>query len=133
MVERLKHIKPKVWQQVSEKYNIYDIVIFGSILTQDFHEESDIDIALIAHEKLTLSEKLKVELYFEEHLNRTIDVVDLKDDNLDIFLKINILNEGISVYTTDEHKTLFETMELVDDYYRKNESFFKKRRKELLE
>lgn len=36
-VIRLNHIKNTVWKEACEKYNLNNIIIFGSILTEEFH------------------------------------------------------------------------------------------------
>ena len=73
-----------------------------------------------------------LELFLEDLLERNIDVIDLNSDNLDIFIKIDILNDGKSIYTTDNNKFLEKFIEKVDWYYRENEYYFKCRRRELL-
>ena len=72
----------------------------------EFTEESDVDLAIICEEKMNLENILEIELYFEDILKREIDVIDLKSDSLDLFLKINILNNGKVLYTRDENKVL---------------------------
>lgn len=90
------------------------------------------DIAILGTSKLTIKEILKLELFLEDLLERNIDVIDLNSDNLDIFIKIDILNDGKSIYTTDNNKFLEKFIEKVDWYYRENEYYFKCRRRELL-
>ncbi|MEG0326267.1 MAG: nucleotidyltransferase domain-containing protein [Cellulosilyticaceae bacterium] len=131
-VPRLNHIKNTVWKEVCEKYNLNSIIIFGSILTEEFHEGSDIDIAVLGAGKLSLKEILTLEMFFEDLLERPIDVIDLKSEGLDLFIKINILNTGVSVYTTDDRQSLEQMIDEVEIYYRDNETFFYFRRKDLL-
>ena len=90
------------------------------------------DITILGTSKLTIKEILKLELFLEDLLERNIDVIDLNSDNLDIFIKIDILNDGKSIYTTDNNKFLEKFIEKVDWYYRENEYYFKCRRRELL-
>ena len=119
-------------ESISKKYCLNNIILFGSVLTDAFHQNSDIDIAVIAENKLSLEEILELELYFEKKYDRDIDVIDLKKDNLDIFLKINILNTGESIYTNDDHKSLEQLIDATEWYYRENETFFFFRRRDLL-
>ena len=95
----------------------------------EFTEESDVDLAIICEEKMNLENILEIELYFEDILKREIDVIDLKSDSLDLFLKINILNNGKVLYTRDENKVLEEFKNAVDWIYRENKDyiFFRKR------
>lgn len=111
------------------KYSINSFILFGSLNNGEFTEESDVDLAIICEEKMDLENILEIELYFEDILKREIDVIDLKSDSLDLFLKINILNNGKVLYTRDENKVLEEFKNTVDWIYRENKDyiFFRKR------
>lgn len=111
---------------------VSDVLLFGSTLNGDFTEESDVDIAILGRSKFSISEILRLELFLEDLLKRKIDVVDLKSDTLDIFIKINILNTGKSIYTIDNNDYLNKYMDEVDWYYRENEHYFECRRRDLL-
>lgn len=121
-----------VWSQFSDQYNLDSILVFGSIVTEDFHEDSDIDFAVIGQDRLLLEQKLSFELQLEAILDREIDVIDLNDCSLDIFVKIQALNNGIVVFTRNQNETLRKCEEETEYFYRMNESFFAKRRRELL-
>lgn len=128
-LEKIQQVDLKV---LCEKYQIQAIVLFGSILTDAFHEVSDVDIALLGEKVLTLKEVLNIEFYFEKLLDREIDVVDLRGDNLDIFIKINILDNGKCIFTTDHKESLEVYIDEVADYYRKNRDYFDRRRRDVL-
>ena len=131
-LEILDKLKSKELKNYLSKLDINNALVFGSIITDNFNEESDVDIAILGTSKLTIKEILKLELFLEDLLERNIDVIDLNSDNLDIFIKIDILNDGKSIYTTDNNKFLYFFIEKVDWYYRENEYYFKCRRRELL-
>ncbi len=131
-LEILDKLKSKELKNYLSKLDINNALVFGSIITDNFNEESDVDIAILGTSKLTIKEILKLELFLEYLLERNIDVIDLNSDNLDIFIKIDILNDGKSIYTTDNNKFLEKFIEKVDWYYRENEYYFKCRRRELL-
>ena len=131
-LEILDKLKSKELKNYLSKLDINNALVFGSIITDNFNEESDVDIAIFVTSKLTIKEILKLELFLEDLLERNIDVIDLNSDNLDIFIKIDILNDGKSIYTTDNNKFLEKFIEKVDWYYRENEYYFKCRRRELL-
>lgn len=57
----LEHITKDKWNVIAQKYKLNSIIVFGSIVTDEFHEESDIDFAVIGHDRLTLDEKLAIE------------------------------------------------------------------------
>ena len=131
-LEILDKLKSNELKNYLSKLDINNALVFGSIITDNFNEESDVDIAILGTSKLTIKEILKLELFLEDLLERNIDVIDLNSDNLDIFIKIDILNDGKSIYTTDNNKFLEKFIEKVDWYYRENEYYFKCRRRELL-
>ncbi|HCQ88637.1 MAG TPA: hypothetical protein DIU45_01320, partial [Clostridium sp.] len=93
---------------------IKNILVFGSVLTDDFNINSDVDIAILSDEKLKLNDILSLELFFEEILNRPIDIVDLNSTTLDMFIKINILNTGKVLYTSDNNKSLEELIDKLE-------------------
>ena len=103
-LEILDKLKSKELKNYLSKLDINNALVFGSIITDNFNEESDVDIAILGTSKLTIKEILKIELFLEDLLERNIDVIDLNSDNLDIFIKIDILNDGKSIYTTDNNK-----------------------------
>ncbi len=131
-IEILEKIKSKDLMEISKNYMIKNILVFGSILTDDFNINSDVDIAILSDEKLKLNDILSLELFFEEILNRPIDVVDLNSTTLDLFIKINILNTGKVLYTSDNNKSLEELIDKLEWYYRENENFFYYRKRDLL-
>ena len=114
------------------KYNISSMLTFGSFNNDNFSEESDIDIAIIGKHKIDLDEILEIELFLERLLKREIDVIDLRSRNLSIFLKINVLNEGLITYTNDDNYNLERFKEETERVYKENENFFWFRRKDVL-
>ena len=115
-----------------DKYDISSMLTFGSINNEDFSNESDIDIAIIGKHKIDLEEILEIELFLAKLLNKEIDVIDLKCENLYIFLKINVLNEGEIIYSNDDNYNLEEFKDETDKIYKENENFFWFRRKDVL-
>lgn len=114
------------------KYDISSMLTFGSVNNEDFTQESDIDIAIIGKHKIDLEEILEIELFLAKLLNKEIDVIDLKSENLYIFLKINVLNEGEIIYTNDDNYNLEIFKDEIDRVYKENENFFWFRRKDVL-
>lgn len=112
--------------------NLNNVLVFGSLLRDDFSEQSDVDIAILAGNKVKIKGILGLELYLEDILERNIDVVDLNSDNLDIFIKINILNSSRSIYSSDQNLALEELVENLDWYFKENENFFRYRRRDLI-
>ncbi|WP_034850116.1 type VII toxin-antitoxin system MntA family adenylyltransferase antitoxin [Clostridium hydrogeniformans] len=112
--------------------HINSMIVFGSVITEEFTCESDIDIAILANGKLSINDILNVELFLEDILNIPIDVVDLNSSNLDLFIKIEILNKGKVLYTNDNNKELDNFIDKLEWTYRENENYFYYRRRDLL-
>ena len=81
-LEILDKLKSKELKNYLSKLDINNALVFGSIITDNFNEESDVDIAILGTSKLTIKEILKLELFLEDLLERNIDVIDLNSDNL---------------------------------------------------
>lgn len=88
----LSKLKENEFINYASKLSINSILVFESIITEDFNEESDVDIAVFGESKINIKDILQFELFLEDLLEGNIDVIDLKSENLDIFIKINILN-----------------------------------------
>ena len=107
-------------------------MLFGSALTDEFNEYSDIDIAVLGTTPLELDELFELEDFFENQFHRAIDVVDLRSESLDFFIKVNILNTAQVIFDSDSERMLTSLKEQVERYYRENENFFYFRRMDVL-
>lgn len=85
------------------EFNITSFILFGSYNSNEYNEISDVDIAVLSENKMDLEDIIELELYFETLLNKEVDLVDLKNDSLDLFFKINILNNGTVLYSNDDN------------------------------
>lgn len=106
-----------------ENYNITTIILFGSIVTENFTEDSDVDIAILSSRKLSINESLSLEEMIEKKLNREIDIIDLKDVNTELSMKVTIFDEGEIIYNSDEledYKNEYRDTEML---YKDNETF----------
>ena len=122
-------------EELKKNFNKIDIksaIVFGSLITEEFNEESDVDIAILGDSQMDIKSILKLELFLEDLVERSIDVIDLKNSNLDIFIKIDVLNTGMSIYTTDENESLENFKESIDWYYNENKYYFECRKRDLL-
>lgn len=128
----IKKLNSEEFKTYVSNLAVRDVLLFGSTINGDFTEESDVDIAVLGASKLSISEILRFELFLEDLLQRRIDVVDLNSETLDIFIKIDILNTGKSIYTIDSNNYLNKFMDDIDWYYRENEHYFQCRRRDLL-
>ncbi|WP_238917841.1 nucleotidyltransferase domain-containing protein [Clostridium sp. YIM B02555] len=114
------------------KYNIITVILFGSINGNDFNEESDVDLAMIADTEIELDKVLDIELFLQNLLDREIDVLDLRNDEVDLFVKINILNNGKVIYSLDNNEALEAIYNETDRIYKENENFMYFRRGDVL-
>lgn len=114
------------------KFQVCSVILFGSICSDEFHELSDVDIAVLGEEIIPLDDVLDIELFLEGYLQREIDVIDLKNENIDLFLKINILNNGSIIYTTDNNKIFNKLCDDTDRIYRENENYIYFRKLDVL-
>lgn len=114
-----------------EKFNLDNIMVFGSLLTDEFNEESDVDIAILGNEAIALDDILEIELFLEGFLERPIDVVDLRSSTLDIFVKINILNSCKLIYSFNE-RSFEKFCDEVHWIYKENEDYFYFRERDVL-
>lgn len=114
------------------EFNISSVVIFGSICNDQFNELSDVDIALLGKNKISLDSILEIELFLERFLEKQIDAIDLRSDTLDLFIKIDILNSGKVIYSADNNQLFERFCDETDRIYRENENFIHFRRGDVL-
>lgn len=127
----LNKLRSEEFTDFIKRFDIINIVVFGSILTEEFNEESDVDIAVLGKGSFSLDDILEIELFLERFLEREIDVVDLKSKTLDIFVKISILNSCKVIYSTD-NKVFEDFCDDVEWVYRENENFIHFRKVDVL-
>jgi predicted nucleotidyltransferase len=128
----LDKLKSAEFLKFISKFDISSIIVFGSLCTDEFNEASDVDIAILTENKISLDCILDIELFLEKFLRRPIDVLDLKSDNLDLFIKINILNDGKVLFTKDNNKLLEQLCEEINRIYKENEDYMFFRRVDVL-
>jgi len=119
--EILNKLKSEEFTGFIKRFDIINIVVFGSVLTEEFNEESDVDIAVLGKGSFSLDDILEIELFLERFLEREIDVVDL----------ISILNSCEIIYSTD-NKVFEEFCDDVEWIYRENENFIHFRKVDVL-
>ena len=103
------------------QYNITNVILFGSITTDSFNCESDVDIAVISKEKLAFTKELKLVQQLENLLNREVDLIDINDSNVNNMVKISALNSS-NVIIHDN--LLEENINYFDNLCRENEEFW---------
>jgi len=102
-------MKKNLLNEIAEKYNIELLVYYGSYGTEFYNNESDIDIAFLSAEQLSIQEKLELlEDLIHYHKKSEIELVDLR--TADPVLKHEIAVNGRVLYEKEEN--LFERYRL---------------------
>lgn len=120
VIDLLNH---KDCTSVFKKYDITTIILFGSIVTENFTEDSDVDIAILSSRKLSINESLSLEEMIEKKLSREIDIIDLKDINTELSIKVTIFDEGEIIYNSDELEDYKNEYRDTERLYKDNETF----------
>lgn len=102
---------------------ITTVILFGSILTEEFEDYSDVDIAVLSEKDIDLHTILSLEGYLEKLLNKDVDVINLRDRNLDLNMKVTIYDNGTLIYDNDNLKLYNIDYEETERLYKDNETF----------
>lgn len=130
--EIIKLLASKEVSDFLSKYQISNMVMFGSITNDEFTQESDVDLAVLGNSYFELDNILDLELFLQNLLNREMDILDLRSTSLDLFVKINILNTGKIIYSTDNNKSFNILYNETDRLYKENENFIYFRKVDVL-
>ncbi|EMU52193.1 nucleotidyltransferase family protein [Clostridium butyricum] len=105
-----------------KKSNINSVIIFGSIVTDNFEEYSDIDIAILSSEKINLTCIMDLEEEIGKMINREIYIIYLNDDETDLRFKVSVYDSGLLIYN-DELDLYGKDYNKTDIIYKNNEEF----------
>ncbi|MEL7596741.1 MAG: nucleotidyltransferase domain-containing protein [Clostridiaceae bacterium] len=119
--EVLKIVHSDLFKNIFFNNGITNVIIFGSLASGNFNEESDIDIAVISEDKIPFNIELNITLELEELLGRSIDFIDINDESVNNMIKIEALNSREVII---KDNLLDEALELYDRLYRENEEFW---------
>lgn len=112
-------------QKLINLYNMHKInsvIVFGSIVTKDFEDYSDVDIAILSKTRLSLNNIMILEEEIGSILGREIDIIDLGNEELDLNIKVSVYDNGIVVYN-DEFNLYEYDYNITDKTYKENEEF----------
>jgi len=101
---------------------ITNVIIFGSLANGDFTQESDVDIAIISKASISFNDELILTQKLEELLDRSIDLIDINDENINNVIKISALNSKFIVL---KDYLLDEAILFYDNLYKDNEEFWR--------
>ena len=101
--EILTLVKSKEFKDIFLKHNIRNVIIFGSLTKDEFNEESDIDIAIIGDDKISSNLDLNLTLELEDFLERSIDLIDINDEDIENLIKIEALNSEMVIIKDNKY------------------------------
>lgn len=110
-----KNIIYTILKEINTK--VYAIYIFGSYGTKYEREDSDVDIAVITDNKVSISNRYKLKTSLDSILNKTVDLSVIYDYNSNLMM--NILSNGYLIYESDDYNILFDQIyeDLTFDFY----------------
>ena len=117
----LRLVKSNEFKEIFKRNNIENVIIFGSLTKDDFNEESDIDIAIIGENKISDTVDLNLTLELEDFLGRSIDLIDINDEEIENIIKIEALNSDMVII---KDRIYEETYNYYDNLFRENIEFW---------
>lgn len=111
--------------EMIERYkseNINSVILFGSIVRDDFEDYSDVDIAILSQSKIDLNHIMELEEIIRDILKREIDIIDLGNDEIDLRFKVSVYDNSMVIYN-DELDLYGRDYEKTDRIYKNNEEF----------
>lgn len=103
------------------KNDINNVIIFGSLASGNFTEESDIDIAVIPQTELSFMNEIDIESQLEDLLGRNIDIININNEDVNELIKIEALNSRFIVMHDDK---LQKAQDFYENYCKENEEFW---------
>lgn len=119
----LDKLKSKEAIDIFKQNKINTAIVFGSILTENFQEYSDVDIAVLSKNKITTDIIMIMEEFFQKLLNRDVDIIDLKSENTQLNMKVSIYDNGEIIYDDDDCNLYNLDYMEVERVYKENETF----------
>lgn len=119
--ELMNIIKSCKVKELFLKHNITNVILFGSITTDSFNCESDIDIAVISKEKLTFTNEIKLIQQLEDMLKREIDLIDINNTKVNNMVKVSALNSKTIIM---HDNLLEEAVSYYENLYKENQEFW---------
>ncbi len=98
------NITPEELANFCQKNQILELSLFGSILREDFNENSDIDILVVFDSNpktpLSLMDLVKIQYELEDLIQRKIDLIEKRSiiDSHNWIRRQNILNTAQIIY-----------------------------------
>jgi predicted nucleotidyltransferase len=91
----IEHLK-QIIIPILRNYNVIRAGLFGSYITNQHTQKSDIDILIQLGKKISLLEFVRIKLDLEDKLNKKVDLVEY--EAIKPRLKNRILSEEVRIY-----------------------------------
>ncbi len=124
-------------EEITEKYNINTLYIFGSQVTGKIHKNSDYDFAVQFNDKVKETKYFDLKLKIMSEIMRLVksdkvDLVVLNEKNASLSLKHRIIKDGKILFVGDDIKrSRMETK--IMSFYLDRQYYFKRHIKESLQ
>ncbi|WP_203457583.1 nucleotidyltransferase family protein [Gloeothece citriformis] len=98
------NIPPETLANFCQKNQIRELSLFGSVLREDFNENSDIDLLVVFDSDVTnpmsLMDLVKIQYELEDLIQRKIDLIEKRSviDSHNWIRRQNILNTAQTIY-----------------------------------
>ena len=119
--EILTLVKSKEFKDIFLKHNIRNVIIFGSLTN---------DIAIIGDNKISSNLDLNLTLELEDFLERSIDLIDINDEDIENLIKIEALNSEMIIIKDDKYNEKFN---YYDQLFKENIEFWSRLDKVVLD
>lgn len=102
-----------------DKVNPYLIYLFGSSVTENFRDDSDVDIAFLSDNSISEYEVFILAQEIADVLNREVDLINLS--NSSTVFKAQVVGKGKVIYCTDNNRRMYFEMRAFKEYALLNE------------
>jgi predicted nucleotidyltransferase len=109
----------KIIEILIANFNPYLIYFFGSVLTDNFREDSDIDIAFLSDSKISDYDVFIIAQNIADIVNRDVDLINLK--NSSTVFKAQVIGNGKVIFCNDNNRRMFFEMRSFKEYTLLNE------------
>jgi predicted nucleotidyltransferase len=119
MNSSLLDIEFKIISLLTTNANIKAIYLYGSVITEYFNVESDIDVAILLDKKINFSELFELNCIIANALNKDVDLVQL--DTVSTVLQMQVIQTGKRIFCKDNfYCNKFES-QIFSEYVELNE------------
>lgn len=94
-IEEIKDTLNKHYNYLSQKYNVYNFLLFGSYAKNKQNKNSDIDLLVNFNHPIDMFDFMDLEEYLSKIFNKKIDLGTI--NSLKPFIKNTILQEAIEL------------------------------------